>query len=497
MFFFLGRKLFSPPVGIIAAFIYSFYSIAIIYTAQMQTESITITLTVLSMLLIVTAFDRGRIWVFIAAGITSGLAAHFRLNTLTIPFAAGVAGLLQLWSTKETSVKKSLFIRLSIYTITVVVMLVPISIINSRNAGQLVLVNGSNGERLLLGANPNSQGEYYSAEPIPAEWWSQIEAAPKKERDGIARNIAKNFIFHTHPSYFWTNVVPNKFWQLLWAKHWVYVGQHRGNSMEYPFGFYLRMPLITSGFIVFLGLLGLCYRTRILSRILVWNALLQVVAIQALIIEARYRLILESILIVPCAAVIYQAFFRENTKRNMQRVLAAFCGITICWSFLNIMRFGGPNILARSSVAYGPILNQMVASEFVYKKTDPAQETIPVGEVPVDAGKCSHIAFSFHYKLERPIEKKEDYDISTAWPRILFTLNQYDDKMTTIGVDNQIQNAPDLSAFQTEGGKQWRIVELLGRTKFIKLNLMLQNTGTVTISQLQGKGPIWCEQPQP
>lgn len=493
LFFFLGRLLFSSVVGFLSAFIYGFYSIAIIYTAQMQTETCTVFLTVLSLYLSVKALSDRRWWLFALAGVVAGITALFRLNTLTVPVAGGLAGLYYLYKSPGKSQKLLWFAHLSIYTVATLLTVLPTSILNSRHAGQPVLVAGSNGERLMLGANYNSRGEWVGRQPIPPEWREAMDAVPVKEQDKVARSIVKDFMFNTHAAYYWFTIVPNKFWQLLWADHWVYVGQHRGNTMEYPFGPYLRIPLFTSGFIVFLGLMGLFYSSRVVPRILLLNVILQLWSIQALIIEARYRLLAEAMLLVPCAAIVYNVFFRDNTIRRLQKALYLFVGFSIAWSFLNVLRFGGPN-LALASIGQHPILREMTTSEYVLKKEDMTPVTIDIGGFPVDAGHCSHLALSFDYKLERPAGKENDYNTySTAWPKISMTYSQFNDTMTTITEYYSMQNAPELSAFQTNGGEQWRIVELHGYTKYVKLHLTVENAGTIQISDLTARGPVWCQ----
>jgi 4-amino-4-deoxy-L-arabinose transferase-like glycosyltransferase len=90
-----GQALFSEAVGLVAAGIAAFYPPLIYYAAQPRRETLLAVLSVASVLLLVSAWRRGKIPLFAAAGAVNSLAAL--ANTTFLPFGLVAAPAWLLW----------------------------------------------------------------------------------------------------------------------------------------------------------------------------------------------------------------------------------------------------------------------------------------------------------------------------------------------------------------------------------------------------------------
>lgn len=458
--FYIGRRVYNVLTGILSALGYGLFSMTLLYTAQLQTETLALHLMSASIASFLW-FMRKRSWQrAVLTGALVGLAVQVRLNLLPlILIFLGYAAYAPL--RKWCASRRSLMVPardLALMAGACVCVIAPISIRNSLILGEPVIVCGSTAERLLLGNSPISRGEYAGAQqPIPKEWEMRLKDLPPKEKEKLAKQLAREFMFETHPAYYWFTVVPNKFKKLLFEKHWVYVGQHSGNSMEFPFGPKWRFVLFSSLAVTFFGLCGLLLPGRYPWFLAAcWSVLF--ITIQALIIEARYRLPAEVMLLITSAAVVQRAFFGKQAAMRLTVLATGIMVVSVGWTVLAFARFTGPNLLTVSRLADpAGLLSPAIQSTLTVRRTlqeskQPAE--LSLGRFKIDAGHCSHLAVAFNYRLLRPEGREHDYNVSTdAWPRIILFGASYDDTGTTLSHSMPLQNAPDLSTYQTNGGR--------------------------------------------
>ena len=91
LIYFITSTLFNKKVGVIAAFTYALYGIAIFYTGILLAPTLVIFLTLLFIASLIFAEQRGKIFIFFISGILFGLAGLARPNVILFLF------LLPLW----------------------------------------------------------------------------------------------------------------------------------------------------------------------------------------------------------------------------------------------------------------------------------------------------------------------------------------------------------------------------------------------------------------
>jgi hypothetical protein len=86
--FFLGKKLFSPRAGLIAATVFSLLPLTVIWSTVVKTEPLTIFLSVVSMFFIIRSLPHRTLWNLFFSGMFAAFAFYVRQAALYLPVAA-------------------------------------------------------------------------------------------------------------------------------------------------------------------------------------------------------------------------------------------------------------------------------------------------------------------------------------------------------------------------------------------------------------------------
>lgn len=490
-----ARFLFGARAGLLSALIYAIYRIAILYTGQIMTETVAMLLCTAAVCAFLWSLERPHWSRTALAGVLLAAAVYVRINVIFLAGAfalyAALSGMRE-WraghATRLVVVKYP-----AVLLAAMVVCMAPWSLRNSLVLKQFVVFNGSNAERFLQGSNPVGKGEYTPKENLPESWQKRLNV-PFDQRDQVTRDLSREFLLKTHPAYFWFTVVPTKLTGLLWNDYWMFTGQGLGAGSELPLGIRFRFPLVESGFIVTIGLVGLFLAGRRYRWFpaIVWALLFFPLAyLQS---DARYRFLSEMPLVISSAAVLDRAFFRKAFKRRFTFLLLGLGGVCLVWSGVAWIRFSGPNVLANpDALKSNPVLEKMVTSEFVFSRPmgkNLKQQVIPIGTVPVDGGHCSHLALKFNFRLLKPKEREHEYGaLDSAWPTVKIICRYLDEKGRVIGLAGYPHT--ELGDYLSSGGYGRELLELAGQTIKMQMELVVNESGTVIISGLEARGPVW------
>ena len=145
LLFFIGKKIFSPAVGLLAGLFYALFLPAIFYEGWFLTASLAAFLTTL-LLALIPERPSGNRWFF--CGIGAGLL------TLARPSLIPLALLVWIFlSPGRRKVKTAL-----LFLAGFIVILLPYSLQYHHHWGDWVLVSAHGGENFYLGNNPRAQG---------------------------------------------------------------------------------------------------------------------------------------------------------------------------------------------------------------------------------------------------------------------------------------------------------------------------------------------------
>jgi tetratricopeptide (TPR) repeat protein len=287
----VGRKVVSNRTATLAALISCQYGILIFYDSLILMESLTLFLNMACLLLLLEAVDTNRWYLFLAAGLCLGLSALGRASVLLF---APAAALWIVWISRSS--RRQEMIRISIFCGAV---LATVSLVTVRNywvAKDLVPISANGGINFYIGNGPGANGTFR----IPDEIGMVPDDIAGKSTAELAtgRIMKLSEVSHwwytqtlsfvrAHPLASLRNLV----WKikLLWNGYEIPQLEWYDACREHSR--ILRLPLVTSKYVIPLGLCGviLCLRRSRRSALLLLYIAAQTLAISLFFVTSRYR----------------------------------------------------------------------------------------------------------------------------------------------------------------------------------------------------------------
>ncbi|MBI4845876.1 MAG: tetratricopeptide repeat protein [Candidatus Omnitrophica bacterium] len=159
--YFLGKRVFSPLVGMVAAFICSVYGVFIYFDAEFLTVGLTIFLELLLLLMFLHTAEKPRAWKWFCCGLLFGISLQTSPNVILF------FPLMLIWAylfSDDKGFKSSKRLKSVIFVFFGAALTVlPLSLRNYFQGGEFVLIATSSGINLYIGNNPQADGK--SAHP--------------------------------------------------------------------------------------------------------------------------------------------------------------------------------------------------------------------------------------------------------------------------------------------------------------------------------------------
>ncbi|MBW2184659.1 MAG: tetratricopeptide repeat protein, partial [Deltaproteobacteria bacterium] len=302
LIYYIASTLFNKRLGIVAAFIYACYGIAIFYTGILLAPTLVIFFTLLFIASLLFAGERKNMLLFLISGIFFGLGVLARSNLLVFLFFLPLWFFFVLKNKQGTSKAIWGFISLLVGFFMI------ISIVSIRNYSITKEFSPSvlGGINFYIGNNPKATGRFMSPHGVSN---SPIEEIKTSIRN--AEEETGNTLTPSQASRYWlikglTFIKENpldafslymKKFAFFWRKEEISV------NIDYAFSKTLapifRLPFISFGFIAPLSLLGLILllrrRNMLLITLFTFSYMLSVIIF---FMAARYRLPIAPFLII-------------------------------------------------------------------------------------------------------------------------------------------------------------------------------------------------------
>ncbi|MBX7246808.1 MAG: glycosyltransferase family 39 protein [Candidatus Sumerlaeaceae bacterium] len=492
-----GRRLFNAKTALVAAFCYAIYRPAILFTGQIMTESMTSFFGLLSVCSFLWLYRQPRWWKAILVGGLVGCTGYFRVNILSVLGVFCLFSILRQygrWRRREIALWR-LPKQAVLMSVAVFAMLIPWGIRNSQILGHRVLFTGSTAERFLAGANPSTLGAYTADSKLPRSWQERIAGLKAVEKDHVLNDLANEFLYKSHTAYYLKSVIPEKINTFILNQYWFFTGQGDGSNTERPFGPRLRFIVLRNVMIVAIGLLGLLAPARIPGFLpLTWLA--QFLPLLLLPNDARYCFTFDYCLILAISAVTTKVFFAKDFTARFRNSLLVWGAGSFLWTSIAFLSLSGPNLINRDVVYRAfPQAKKAVEEELKlvrkYKVND-QRATYDIARFPVSAGQSPEVAVEFNLRLEKPEGRETEHAAwGNAWPEFKMNCWYFDDEGTTIALD-EIPHV-SLSNFLSNEGHFFQVVQLPGQARYMALDFVVDRPGTVTLSRLSARGPIWYD----
>ncbi|MCK4547475.1 MAG: tetratricopeptide repeat protein [Candidatus Eisenbacteria sp.] len=347
----LGWKVYGRWVGWIGGMLAATYGVFIYFSAEILGTALVVLTSLLSLVLLVRAEEKGGWRSWLLAGFALGLSAIVRPTIL-------IFGILSLLWAKGWGSWRSGWGRAAAVAVGIAVWVVPVTIINYHASGEFVFIAHQGGVNYYIGNNPQSDGKtargpgvkdadllrsvgktrdtVYLGAKAAAEKMTGREFKPS-EVSGFWSKQALRFMAR-HPGD-WAHLQVRKlyyFWNSYEIGNNRDIGAFlRANSRSLGFphpGFWLIGPL---------GLVGLALSLRRgrASRLIALFVVAQMVAVVAFFVCERFRMPAAMALAVLSAlAVVSMA--RALRQRNWRQLTALVLGVAVfCW-FANTRAMG-------------------------------------------------------------------------------------------------------------------------------------------------------------
>lgn len=291
----LGRRIFNQNVGLVGAFLCTFYSLFFFYENLLLATSLVVFLTLLSCFLIVEASQRKKLRWWLISGLSIGLGAVAKANfLLIIPFVLiwiAFQGGGGDWAGKSR--------RAVWFVLGVVLMVAPVTIRNAIVQKEFILLTSNGGLNFYIGNNPESNGiwDRYEFPWFGATLRDHLTARRLGEpayRDQGPSEISSMLIRDTMDS---ISEDPKRALALLGKKSLLVLNAHEVTIQDNinfwkRFSWFLRLPFLGYGILAPLGIVGilLCLRQIRRCYYLYLMAGVPIVTMIILFVLARYRL---------------------------------------------------------------------------------------------------------------------------------------------------------------------------------------------------------------
>ncbi len=360
----LGRRLFDPGVGKVAALLAATYAMYVFYAGLLLAETLIVFLNLAMLCALVAGTERGSLrWLF-ASGLCLGLSAQARGSILVFAAFASLAILLSARARGPRAWRKPLFA----YSAALALALAPSLAHNLWIGGDPVLLTSNAGANFYIGNNADADGIYMH----PARYEGRVLGLSAGDQNlnfpEVARlELGRESLRPSEVSAFWMREA----WRQIAADPGRWLGllgtklRYLVNAYEVPnnrnlyfarrFSRLLDLPLTSFGAIFPFAAVGLALALRSGRRTLpLYGYVLSLVfALLAFFVNDRYRMALTPVLLVFAALAIVE-ITRSLRARRFALPLVCALALAVLYpiTYSDVDRISFQSDFANLGIAY-------------------------------------------------------------------------------------------------------------------------------------------------
>ncbi len=315
----MARTLFGPKQGLIAGVIAALYAPFIFFDAEILMITYVIFFGLLSLWLLLRYQDHGKLWLALAAGAAIGVSALGKPNMLLfVPAAA-----LWIWWVFRGSARAAETVRAaSLVVIGVVLLIAPMTIMNTVIADDFVLTSSNGGINFWIGNNRGADGTFLVAQNMRTDLYAQSKMAAEV---AVGRELKPSEV-----SSYWfgegmkfVTSQPGAELKLLGRKLLLFWNAYEIPN-HYDINYFRQVSKILGlnpfifGWIVPFGFLGMYVSRRHWRKYAVLYAfgLTYLLSLMPFFVTSRYRLPVVPVMIVFCAHALWWIWERIRSREK-------------------------------------------------------------------------------------------------------------------------------------------------------------------------------------
>lgn len=331
----LGRRLFDPRVGLLAAAMLALYRMHLFFEGTLVVANLQTTLTLLGVIAAVAAAERDRWLPWLGVGALVGLSALARPTALLFGGGLGLGLLLGVCSRGPWKRRAGLALALAL---GVAAAISPATIRNAVVGGDFVLVTSAGGMNLYAGNNPSATGTFRVPRIFPQyladDPWEQRAVYQRGAEQVEGRSLRPSEVsrFWRNAALRWIRHDPAGWGRLMLRKLRLAVNAFepwniRTVTLSREFSWVLALPLLGFGWLAPLAFAGLCWSARDWRRLFAAHVAIASIGATLLLffVLARYRLPAVPLLAIFAAFAVFHAAALGRQRR--WRGLAAMAAV--------------------------------------------------------------------------------------------------------------------------------------------------------------------------
>jgi len=292
-----ARELFSRSVSLVAGLTTALYWVLVYMEGDLQLETTFIFLNTASMLFLLMAMKRHRLWMFAAGGLLLGLATIDRPSIMV--FFPVVPLAIYLAARRRPAATRGWVARTLVVAAACAIPIMPVMIRNYVVARAIVPIGASGGVNFYIGNNPASDGSTAIVPGTRADWWGGYnDAIAIAERaEGHKLTLAEVSHYYFKRGWEYIQKHPGDDLALMAKKFRMFWGASERANEKYIYFFWnlarmSRIPLPGFWLVAPLGILGgvLLWRRR--SELAMFYLFIALYSIGVIVffVNARFRL---------------------------------------------------------------------------------------------------------------------------------------------------------------------------------------------------------------
>ena len=330
----LGKKVFGPSAGVIAAIITAVYGPLIFFETELLASGWAAFFSVTLLLIILHASSRKNTWLFCVLGITAGLS--FITRPTFFLFLAGAGLLLAISLFRFEKTKSKTVFKLTLGLLSFLIIVLPVAMLGLRISGHFAVLPASGGANFYVGNNPDINQTLAAR---PGWGWEEITSLP--EENGFIGNMWVQQKYYKEQNLNFIQTQPATFAKGLLQKtiHFLCPRELPRNIDIYIFRKWSKLLSILAwkhggfgfpfGILLPLGLFGLVSKWRNIPVPLKLFIVLYPASIIIVFASARYRIPVIPVLAVLAGQGILYLISLIKNKKWILVVVICICGAAI------------------------------------------------------------------------------------------------------------------------------------------------------------------------
>ncbi len=356
LLFLLGRRLFNPLAGLLAAFFMAVYGLLIVYDSAVLSPTLIIFLAAASLLYLHrTAEPERLVWGWLGCGVLIGLTSVASAHALL--FVLLVLGWIVL---AAPSHRRRRLVSALLFLLGALAVNGTVAYRNWHVGKDFVPLTAHGGINFFIGNNPYARGVFEPPPILRSGGATLQQDSVKLAERALGRRLKPSEVsgYWFGQGFKFAKLYPGKFFLLLWRKFIIFWDNLEIADVIHPYFFreiapIINLPFLTFGVIAPLSILGLIlavkrWRKLSLLYLFIFSHLISTILY---FVNSRYRLSIAPFLML-FAAYTVSWWWEKLRRKEVQWVVVSLIPLILFVLWVNPQLIGEPRFVLNMGAGY-------------------------------------------------------------------------------------------------------------------------------------------------